>query len=159
MPVLAAYTATHQNRFLVPNTEVAFIAAQVACWPLVAICSIRVPDRNKPELPEYAVLQLVLEWITKTRALHGIRFVSAHYDEYMDNPKTYVNYVIPASAIAAQDYCANLKQLFELTEPKTGAEAKALPIASVARPIYRIRAMIDTALEAEFGRAEDGVLV
>lgn len=102
--------------------------------------------------------QLVLEWITKTRQFHGIRFFSTHYREYMDHPKTYMNYVFPASAIAPTDYCKTLMGLFELTEPKTWAEAKALPVAGVSRPSYKIRDVIDAALEAEFGRAEDGLL-
>jgi hypothetical protein len=160
MPVLAAYTETEPNRFLAPNTEVAFIAAQVACWPLVAICSIRVPDRSRPERPEYAIPQLVLEWITRTRAFHGIRYFSTHYDEYIDNPKTYMNYVFPASAIAPRDYCTNLIGLFELTEPKTWDDAKAIPVslAGISRPIYKTREKIDVDLENEFGRIEDGLL-
>lgn len=160
MPVLAAYARTEPNRFLTANSENAFMAAQVACWPLVAICSIRVPDRSKPEQPEYLMPQLVLEWITQTRAFHGVRFFSTHYEEYMDNPKTYMNYVFPASAIAPQNYCANLQSLFELTEPKTWAQAKALPIslAGISRPIYNIHGVVDGGLEADFGLAEDGLL-
>tara|TARA_R110002049_G_scaffold276108_1_gene454250 strand:- start:488 stop:1609 length:1122 start_codon:yes stop_codon:yes gene_type:complete len=160
MPVLAAYAHTEPNRFLTANSENAFMAAQVACWPLVAICSIRVPDRTKNERPEYLMPQLILEWITKTRAFHGVRFFSTHYTEYIDNPKTYMNYVFPASAITPQDYCANLKSLFELTEPKTWAQAKALPIslAGISRPIYKIKGVVDTSLETEFGVAEDGLL-
>lgn len=160
MPVLAAYAHTEPNRILTANSENAFMAAQVACWPLVAICSIRVPDRHKPERPEYLMPQLVLEWITRTRAFHGVRYFSTHYEKYMDNPKTYMNYVFPASAIAPRDYCANLKSLFELTKPHTWAEAKALPIslAGISRPIYKIKEVIDINLESDFGLAEDGLL-
>ena len=160
MPVLAAYTYNDPGQFLTASSESAFIAAQVACWPLMAICSIRVPDRTKHERPEYLMPQLVLKWITTTRAFHGVRFFSTHYDEYMDNPRTYMNYVFPASAIAPQGYCATLKSLFVLSEPKTWAQAKALPIsvAGKSRAIYKINGIIDTRLENDFGVAEDGLL-
>jgi hypothetical protein len=69
-----------------------------------------------------------------------------------------MNYVFPAMTTPAVGYCPELCQLFELTDPVSWAQAKAAPIAGVNRPQYKTRRIIDAALEAEFGRAEDGLL-
>ena len=158
LPLLAAWVFNQPRVFHGLTRETSIIAAHVSCWPLVAMCSIRVPDRSKPERPEYLMPQMVLEWITKTREFHGVRYFSTHYNEYPDDPKTYMNYVFPARATAAAGLCTTLNSLFELTEPKTWAEAKALPVSGKARPVYKTKMVIDPALEAEFGRAEDGIL-
>lgn len=158
MPVLAAYVANEPGEFTDPTAAATMVAAQVACWPLVAACSIRVPDRSRPERPEYMVPQLVLEWITRTHQFHGIRYFSTHYSEYPDDPKTYMNYVFPARTTPASGYCAELCRLFELTDPVSWAQAKGAPPAGLTRPRYKTREVPDDALEAEFGRAEDGLL-
>ena len=80
LPLLAAWVHTSPSEFLGPTNSSAVIAAQVACWPLMAACSVRVPDQSRPERPEYFVPQLVLEWITRTHAFHGIRYFSTHYE-------------------------------------------------------------------------------
>ncbi|HEY7326643.1 MAG TPA: DUF2934 domain-containing protein [Gemmataceae bacterium] len=158
LPVLAAYVANVPNDFSGPTNATTMIAAHVACWPLVAACSIRVPNRSAPERPEYFVPQLVLEWITKTHQFHGIRYFSTHYTEYPDDPKTYMNYVFPARTSPTVGYCPELCELFELTEPVLWAQAKAAPPVTVQRPQYKTRGVLDAALEAEFGCAEDGLL-
>jgi hypothetical protein len=158
LPLLAAWVDEQPQYFRGFTRETAIIAAHVACWPLIAMCSIRVPDRAKPERPEYLIPQLVLEWITKTREYHGIRYFSTHYDEYPDDPKTYMNYVFPSRTTPPQGLCSILTGLFELTEPKTWTDAKALPQTGKSRPVYKTRKIIDQALEADFGRAEDGIL-
>ena len=139
-------------------TVAAVVASNVACWPLIAACSIRVPDRKVPERPEYLVPQLVLEWITKTHAFHGVRYFSTHYPDYPDDPKTYMNYVFPVRTKVNKGYCAELCSLFELTEPVTWADAKAAPAKGITRPCYKFDKKLHDGLEAEFGRAEDGML-
>lgn len=158
LPLLAAWVYNEPQFFQGLTREASVIAAHVACWPIVAICSIRVPDRSKPERPEYLIPQLVLEWITATREFHGIRYFSTHYDEYADDPKTYLNYVFPAQTTPAEGLCSVLAGLFQLTEPKTWAEARALPPAGKKRPIYKLNGSILQDLEDEYGRAEDGIL-
>ena len=151
LPVLAAYVANVPQDFTSPTNAAVMVAAQVACWPLIAACSIRVPDRTVPDRPEYLVPQLMLEWITRTHQFHGIRYFSTHYAEYPDDPKTYMNYVFPARTNPAVGYCPELCELFELTDPLSWAQAKAAPIAGVQRPGYKTRGVPDAALEAEFG--------
>jgi hypothetical protein len=158
LPLLAAYVASEPQDFTGPTTAGAVIKAQVACWPLIAACSVRVPDRNSPERPEYLLPQLVLEWITRTHKFHGIRYFSTHYTEYPDDPKTYMNYVFPARTTPPVGYCSDLCGLFELTNPVSWAQAKSTPSRAIPRPRYKTRMVIDTSLEAEFGRAEDGLL-
>ena len=89
---------------------------------------------------------------------HGIRYFSTHYSEYPDDPKTYMNYVFPARTNPTAGYCTDLCELFELTDPVSWPQAKAAPAAGVKRPRYKTREILDDALEAEFGRAEDGLL-
>ena len=69
-----------------------------------------------------------------------------------------MNYVFPSRSSAASGYCADLCKYFELTDPVSWAEAKAVHPAGVGRPLYRTHGILDDALEAEFGRAEDGLL-
>ena len=147
LPVLAAYVATVPQDFTGPTTAAAMIAAQVACWPLIAACSVRVPDRRARDRPEYLVPQLVLEWITRTHQFHGIRYFSTHYVEYPDDPKTYMNYVFPARTSPPVGYCSELCGLFELTDPVSWAQAKAALAAGVQRPRYKTREVLDAALE------------
>jgi hypothetical protein len=158
MPVLAAWVYTEPQHFGSLSRESAVVAANVACWPLVAVCSIRVPDRRRPERPEYLIPQLLLEWITRTRAFHGIRYFSTHYSEYHDDPKTYMNYVFPARTDAAHGHCTDLAHLFQLTEPRTWPDARELPASQESRPRYKLRGQLIGHLEDEFGRAEDGLL-
>lgn len=134
------------------------VLGNVVCWPLIAACSVRVPDRSAPDRPEYLVPQMMLEWITKTHHYHGIRYFSTHYSEYPDDPKTYMNYVFPSMSKNATGYCPTLCGFFEMTDPVTWAEAKASPRAGVTRPVYKTSGNNDAALEAEFGCAEDGLL-
>ncbi len=158
LPVLASYVAKVPGDFNGPTPAAAMIAANVACWPLIAACSVRVPDAKATERPEYLVPQLMLEWITRTHQFHGIRYFSTHYSEYPDDPKTYMNYVFPAKSNSAIGYCSELCQLFKMTDPVSWSVAKNAPIANVKRPKYKTREVLDMALESEFGRAEDGLL-
>lgn len=158
LPLLAAYVANVPQDCSGATTAGAFVKAQVACWPLIAACSVRVPDRNSADRPEYLLPQLVLEWITRTHQFHGIRYFSTHYSEYPDDPKTYMNYVFPARTNPPVGYCSDLCGLFELTHPVSWAQAKSIPSATSRRPRYKTREVLDTELETEFGRAEDGLL-
>lgn len=157
LPLLAAWVDAEPVHFSSNTPEMAVVLASVTCWPLVAICSIRVPDRSVLVRPEYLIPQLVLEWIMRTRSFHGVRYFSTHYEEYPDNPKTYMNYAFPARTSAATGYCSELTQLFELTEPKQWYCAKALPPSIADRPIYKKREQILRDLEDEFGQVEDGL--
>jgi hypothetical protein len=156
--MLGSYVKGMPHLFEGDTDETMMILGNVACWPLIAACSVRVPDRNAPDRPEYLVPQLVLEWVANTHDFHGIRYFSTHYSEYPENPKTYMNYVFPSRSIAASGYCADLCRFFELTDPISWAEAKAANSARVGRPLYKMRGVLDADLEAEFGRAEDGLL-
>lgn len=155
LPLLASYVANVPQDFGGPTNACAFVKAQVACWPLVAACSIRVPDRTASERPEYLLPQLVLEWLIRTHRFHGIRYFSTHYTEYPDDPKTYMNYVFPAVTTPSVGYCPELCRLFELSDPICWDQAKGLSKTVSKRPRYKTREVIDAALEAEFGATED----
>lgn len=159
LPLLAAYVNAKPQDFSAPNTPgSSLIAGHVGCWPLIAACAIRVPDRNKPEREEYIIPQMVLRWITESHQFDGIRYFSTHYPEFPDDPKTFMNYVFPVQTSAASGYCTKLSGLFELTSPITWSAAKVLPRASVYRPRYKKDMVLITTLEEEFGRVEDGLL-
>lgn len=160
-PVLAALVDSEPDKFTsvtsVDNvtSDFVFVLAQVTCWPLVAICSIRVPDRTVVERPEYDVPQMVLEWIVRTQQFHGVRYFSTHYPEYHDNPKLYINYAFPATVMATTGVCSQLASFFHLTEPKRWGDAKALPPVIAARPFYQQHGQVLLPLENEFGHVED----
>lgn len=86
LPLFASWVKKEPNRLVTRGRPTAIIAAHVTCWPLIAICAIRVPDRSIPGRPEYAIPQLVLKWITTTRQFHGVRYFSTQYQEYEATP-------------------------------------------------------------------------
>lgn len=140
------------------NNNTAVLGAAVACWPLLALCSIRVRHDNGRFKAEYVVPQLVLQWITKTREFHGIRYFSTHYTEYHDDPKTYMNYVFPARSVGVSGHCPDLSSLFELTEPLPWNSAKGESAPHAKRPMYKFHGSILDELERDFGHVEDVLL-
>lgn len=155
---MAAFVQNDPELFKGCSDQAIMILGYIVCWPLIASCSVKVPDPKSTERPEYLVPQLLLEWVTKTHDYHGIRYFSTHYSEYPDDPKTYMNYVFPARKITESGYCTELCGFFELTEPVSWEVAKNTTSHEIVWPRYRTRGLIDPELEIEFGRVEDGLL-
>jgi hypothetical protein len=94
-----------------------FIASYIACWPLLAACSIRVNSRDGSFFPQYIVPQLLLQWVTKAREVDGIRYFSTRTSEKAVDFFINVNCVLPARVIANEGHCSYLKRKFNLTAP------------------------------------------
>ncbi len=87
-------------------------------WPLKAVCSLRVKEKDLPFKPEYIIPQIVLQWIRQSKNLDGIKYFSSIYQSNKKN--TYINlinYVIPVKKISEQGYCVELLKNIKYTEP------------------------------------------
>jgi hypothetical protein len=91
--------------------------AQAVCWPLLAACSIRRRFGEAPFIAEYVVPQLMLQIITSSGELDGIRYFSVRVDTQLQNPEMACNYVFPARQFASTGHCATLKAKFKLSFP------------------------------------------
>lgn len=154
----AAWIASRTDEFKDLNRNTAVLGAAVACWPLLALCSIRVRHDNGRFKPEYVVPQLVLQWITNKRRFHGVRYFSTHYSEYHDDPKSYMNYVFPASTVGVTGHCPDLSSLFELTEPMLWNSVKGESAPPAKRPVYKFHGKVLDDLEQDYGHVEDVLL-
>lgn len=85
-------------------------------WPLIASCSVKVPDRNVAFKPEYIIPQLLLQWINK-HDLDGIKYSSTHINQSKNNHigRLY-NIVIPVRTFMQKEgYCKELLEIFEVS--------------------------------------------
>lgn len=94
-----------------------FALAYGVCWPLLAACSIRVKERDEPFKPEYVIPHLILQWITNTKKLDGVRYFSVNLDKYYNDPMACANFVFPVQSSAPAGYCTRLRKAFEMSEP------------------------------------------
>lgn len=105
-----------------------FIVSQAVCWPMVAACSIKVLEKDAHYKPEYIIPQLLLEWIRIHKELNGIRYFSVNVIDYPFSPKIYSNYVFPVTDTASSQYCSNLSQIFNLTQPMQWQMLKSITL-------------------------------
>lgn len=156
--VLAGWVEQSPGDFKDLGAGTAAVGAFVACWPLIALCSIRKKHLDCPFHAEYVLPQLVLQWITRTRQFHGIRYFSTHYSDYHDDPKTYMNYVFPARTEKPTGLCPELGSLFRLTSPLRWPQAKSGTPSGMHRPQYKLRGSPIGQLEGEYGLVESVLL-
>ena len=156
--LLAAWILAEPEEFKELSSGSAVVGSFVACWPLIALCSIRKKHATASFHAEYILPQLVLQWITNTREFHGIRYFSTHYDAYHDDPKTYMNYVFPARTVNSTGLCPELCGLFRLSNPMRWPVAKAGVPSLANRPRYKHRGELLSDFENEFGHVESVLL-
>jgi hypothetical protein len=131
-----------------------FVLAEVACWPLMAVCAVRRPDGDQNAL-EYLVPQMLLRWVVEAKQYDGIRFFSTRINRYFDDPKTTANYVFPAKTERASGYCNELASRFKMTEPLRWRDALRIkPSQVVLRPRYKDHGQAIASLEEEYGYVE-----
>ncbi len=155
---LAAWIRDAPDEFRKLNSGTAVIGSFVACWPLIALCSVRRKHSNAKFHAEYILPQLLLQWITNTRKFHGIRYFSTQCQEYYDDPKTSMNYVFPALSVKSMGVCPELCKLFGLTKPTQWSQAKAEKPTKLPRPHYKYKGKFKLDLENEFGHVESVLL-
>jgi hypothetical protein len=115
--LMAALIAAREKDLKAKSVLSEFIVSYCVCWPLIAACSIRVKHRDDPFKPEYVIPPLMLQWITTTKKLDGVRYFSVNVDNYYSDPMACANLVFPAQTPAPAGYCARLKAAFHLSEP------------------------------------------
>lgn len=93
------------------------VAGYLICWPLIAACSIKVDSRKGAFFPHYIVPQLLLQWVTGTKVVDGIRYFSTRVPTEDANAYSNSNCVFPARNITQAGLCTRLNALFNLTSP------------------------------------------
>jgi hypothetical protein len=88
-------------------------------WPLVALSSIRVKNRDDTFKPEYIIPQLLLQWIRNNHIIYdGVLYNSTHVDTFNSEERgTFINYVIPVKGNRGEGFCPALLGFFKSTEP------------------------------------------
>ena len=87
-------------------------------WPLIAACSIKVPDPKVSFKPEYIIPQLLLQIVRTNDDLQGIMFSSTHIDRNKIPLKgSFVNFAIPVKENSDNGYCNTLLSCFNSTPP------------------------------------------
>ena len=94
-----------------------FLKSYLACWPLIAACSIKRERKSGSFVPEYIVPQLLLQWVAQEVRVDGIRYFSARMPSQGLHILAHSNCVFPVKTISFKGHCEELKKEFALTEP------------------------------------------
>ena len=88
----------------------------VMVWPLIAACSVKVPDSNVAFKPEYIIPQLLLQWINKNE-LVGIKYSSTHINMRKNKHVGQMyNIVIPVRTFnVSSGFCKELVDMFKVS--------------------------------------------
>jgi hypothetical protein len=91
-----------------------FIVTYLACWPLIAACSVKRSRRGGAFYPQYITPQLLLQWIRKTKKVDGLRYFSTRAQQ---GTGPYTNCAFPVREIDVTGQCSFLSSKFNLTNP------------------------------------------
>lgn len=97
----------------------------LALFPLFIACSIKTSQITGSFKPEYIIPQMLLQYIATRDIVDGIMFPSTKVDYNSIKEVPAYNYVFPVKSVAEKGYCAELINIFEMTEP-TSLESEAL---------------------------------
>jgi hypothetical protein len=94
-------------------------------WPLIAATSIVSKTKDAPFKEEYIIPQLLMQWVSQTHKLDGIKYLSTKagkkgVDERIGN---FINYVFPVKTSKKKGLCHFLTDRFLLTLPVSGSLA------------------------------------
>lgn len=111
--------------------------AYLFIYPFIAACSVVVPNKDKRNIPEYKLTNILYKWLVKYHGekLCGIRYFSCHDSFYSITDKNneliferqsktsftkfFINYVFPiGNHIDESGYCCKLKDSFVVSHPK-----------------------------------------
>ena len=107
----------YANQLSRPSGASNLVVAYALCWPLLAVCSIKVRHPAANFKPEYLVPQLVLQWLTTETDIDGVRFFTTKTSRYFDDPMTVANFAFPVRTTKPSGYCDLLAAKFELCAP------------------------------------------
>lgn len=107
---------------------------RVMAWPVIAACSFRVAEDDKPFKPEYIIPQLLLQHVKLNPDIDGIKFSSSHIDLNNENVQgDMYNLAIPVQDFIPEGYCPILKEIFQSTEVLT---AQSMEISSAGGQMW-----------------------
>ena len=100
--------------------------------PLVMASSFQVKYPDAPFHEEYIIPSLLLQWITfKNKNIVGLKYTSTKLENY-ESPSFGINYVFPPIEITDEyDFCPNLKERFNLTNPLSWELMSILPPTNI----------------------------
>ena len=108
------------------------ISKYVMTYPLLAACSLKVENRDKPFIPEYIIPQMLLSWVHKNNKYRGIKYFSCTWIQEARKYNAF-NVVLPPTTYT-DEHCSQLANEFKLSLPEyvdissTNEDKKALEI-------------------------------
>ena len=155
---IAVYLDHEKDNVKTDNKKAQFIIAQGLCWPLIAVCSIRVRYKDAPFKPEYILPQLLLQWITESTDCDGVRFFSTKIQQYIGFPTPICNFAFPSRTITPKGFCTTLTSKFELSEPLYWQLAKGSGLPAEHPPNMHFRLKLAEGAEVDYINTEFGMM-
>lgn len=94
-----------------------FFLNYIITWPLMASCSIVTSNDNGDFKPEHIIPQLLLQWVSTTHELDGIKYMSTRIlPEDTKGFGSHANYVLPVKVVQKEGVCTNLAKKTKMTE-------------------------------------------
>lgn len=117
------------------DQKLSHLCKYLIIYPLILACTVRVNDTKSNFTPQYIIPQLLLQYITKFKDAHeridGIMYLSSQIDYTKVNGVKSYNYVFPVKASLKSGFCAELSNMFHISEP-TSLEIEEI----IHNPIY-----------------------
>lgn len=70
-----------------------FLLRYIMVYPIAAVCSVKVKDRNTKFVEEYVFPQLFMQWIRETDEFDGVRYKSSLNTNLVDGMRMFMNQV------------------------------------------------------------------
>ncbi|MFC0878119.1 hypothetical protein ACE01N_16095 [Saccharicrinis sp. FJH2] len=87
-------------------------------WPLIALCSIKVSNKDDTFKPEYILPQILLEWISDNHSIDGLFYQTTHIDfDKVSTRGELTNAVFPVLSSNDNGICPELAKRFKITQP------------------------------------------
>ena len=107
----------YQKKFDRTNLDESNLLLHLTAWPLIAACSIKVPDSDAAFKPEYVIPQMVLQWVKNEKKHQAIKFSSTHIDQNRTQTSgEFFNLVLPVITDCDDGYCPDIQKMFRSTE-------------------------------------------
>ena len=91
----------------------------VSTYPLIASCSIKVPDKNKrSEITEYIIPQMLLAWIGANGKYRGIKYYSCSRLKEAQKYNAFNVVLPPQRDTLSTGYCPKLKCELKVSQPE-----------------------------------------
>lgn len=107
----------YQKNYDRTNMDEQSLLFHLTAWPLIAACSVKVPDSDAAFKPEYIIPQMVLQWVKNEKRHEAIKFSSTHIDQNRTQTTgEFFNLVMPVITDCDYGHCIEIKKIFTSTE-------------------------------------------